>query len=36
MSKKLPPRAVREKKELLEEFQSLLRDQGIELAWPAR
>ncbi len=33
MSKKVPPRAVREKKELLEEFQSLLRDQGVELAW---
>ena len=33
LSKKLPPRAVREKKELLEEFQTLLREQGVVLSW---
>ncbi len=33
IDKKIPPRAVREKKELLEEFQSLLRDQGVPLEW---
>ncbi|NUQ01473.1 MAG: FAD-dependent oxidoreductase [Armatimonadetes bacterium] len=30
----LPPRAVRRDPTLLEEFQKLLRQQGIELAWP--
>jgi hypothetical protein len=35
LSKNVPPRAVREKKDLLEEFQSLLREQGVELSWPA-
>lgn len=35
LSKNVPPRAVREKKELLDAFQSLLRDQGVELSWPA-
>jgi hypothetical protein len=34
--KDVPPRAVREKKELLEEFQTLLSDQGVQLTWPAR
>jgi len=34
LSKKVPPRAVREKAELLTEFQSLLQAQGVELAWP--
>src|SRR2546425_7574447 len=33
IDKKVPPRAVREKAELLEEFQKLLTDQGVELAW---
>jgi hypothetical protein len=33
LSKNVPPRAVREKKELLDEFQSLLRDQGVVLSW---
>jgi hypothetical protein len=33
ISKGVPPRAVREKKELLEEFQTLLRDQGVVLSW---
>jgi hypothetical protein len=33
LGKNVPPRAVREKKELLEEFQTLLRDQGVELSW---
>jgi hypothetical protein len=35
IDKDVPPRAVREKKELLGQFQSLLRDQGVELSWPA-
>jgi hypothetical protein len=30
----IPPRAVRQRPQLLEEFQSLLRGQGVELAWP--
>src|SRR5947199_7510342 len=33
LSKSVPPRAVREKKELLDEFQSLLRDQGVVSTW---
>ena len=33
LDRKVPPRAVREKKELLDEFQKLLRDQGVVLAW---
>jgi len=31
--KKVPPRAVREKPELLEEFQNMVRSQGIETHW---
>jgi hypothetical protein len=34
ITKKVRPREVRERKELLEEFQKLLRDQGVELEWP--
>jgi len=34
LSRKEKPRAVREKKEILEEFQKLLAAQGFELAWP--
>ncbi|MBI2297675.1 MAG: FAD-dependent oxidoreductase [Armatimonadetes bacterium] len=30
----VPPRAVREQEPLLREFQGVLRDQGVELAWP--
>ena len=33
IDRKIPPRAVREKKELLDGFQSLLRDQGVQLTW---
>ena len=33
IDQKTTPRAVREDKALLEKFQSLLRDQGVELAW---
>jgi hypothetical protein len=33
LDKNVPPRAVREKKELLDEFQKLLRDQGVILSW---
>jgi hypothetical protein len=33
LSKGVPPRAVREKKELLGDFQKLLGEQGIPLAW---
>ncbi|MEA2734655.1 MAG: hypothetical protein QOE14_1106 [Humisphaera sp.] len=33
IDKNVPPRAVREKKELLDEFQKLLRDQGVILSW---
>ena len=33
--KKLPPRAVRERKDLLAEFQKLIRSQGLETHWPA-
>lgn len=31
----LPPRAVRARPALLEEFQSWIRDEGIEIRWPA-
>ncbi|MEI6048426.1 MAG: FAD-dependent oxidoreductase [Bacteroidota bacterium] len=34
MNKKVIPRVVREKKELLQEFQDLIRSQGIETQWP--
>jgi hypothetical protein len=34
MAKNVRPRAVRERKDLLEEFQKLLSDQGVELSWP--
>jgi hypothetical protein len=34
IERRVKPRAVREKPELLAEFQSLLRRQGVELAWP--
>jgi hypothetical protein len=34
LHRKIPPRAVRESKAMLEEFQKLLMQQGIELAWP--
>jgi hypothetical protein len=34
LAKDVPPRAVRQRSQLLAEFQSLLRQQGIELAWP--
>jgi hypothetical protein len=33
MEKNVSPREVRERKELLGEFQSLLRDQGVQLSW---
>lgn len=32
--KRLPPRAVRENRELLNEFQDFIRKQGIETSWP--
>jgi len=32
--KNVPARAVRERRELLEEFQNLIRSQGIETNWP--
>ncbi len=34
ISRGVAPRAVREQKALLEEFQNLLCDQGVELSWP--
>jgi hypothetical protein len=34
MNKKVRPRAVREKKALLDEFQNMIRSQGIETSWP--
>jgi hypothetical protein len=34
MNKKVSPRAVREKKSLLVEFQDMIRSQGIETSWP--
>jgi hypothetical protein len=33
VDRKVPPRAVRETKELLAEFQKLLQDQGVVLSW---
>jgi hypothetical protein len=36
LNKKIYPREVREKRELLEEFQKLIRSQGIETHWPAQ
>jgi hypothetical protein len=33
-SKKIIPRTVRENKKLLEEFQNMIRSQGIETEWP--
>jgi hypothetical protein len=35
LQRKVPPRQVRERNDLLEDFQSLLRRQGIELSWPS-
>ena len=35
MDKKVIPRAVREKSQMLEEFQNMVRAQGIETHWPA-
>jgi hypothetical protein len=34
LERKVPARAVRNRQSLLEDFQSLLRRQGIELSWP--
>ena len=34
VDKKVDPRVVREKKEMLEEFQNMVRSQGIETHWP--
>ncbi|GAB3758436.1 FAD-dependent oxidoreductase [Spirosoma pomorum] len=34
LSKKVPPRAVREDNKLLQDFQKLVRSQGIETHWP--
>lgn len=34
MQKQVTPRTVREKRELLHEFQELIRSQGVETAWP--
>jgi hypothetical protein len=34
INKKVIPRAVREKKPMLEAFQTLIRSQGIETHWP--
>ena len=36
LNKKLIPRKVREKRELLEEFQNFITEQGIETHWPER
>lgn len=36
LNKKVIPRAVRESKELLEEFQNLARARGIETEWPEK
>mgnify|MGYP003631616017 FL=1 len=35
ISKKVSPKTVREDSNLLKEFQSFVRTQGIETAWPA-
>jgi hypothetical protein len=34
LSRKIPPRAVRENRDRLKEFQNQLADQGVPLAWP--
>jgi hypothetical protein len=34
LKKKIIPRAVREKKDMLEDFQNFIRSQGIETHWP--
>jgi hypothetical protein len=34
LERDVPPRAVRSRGTLLEEFQTLLRRQGVELDWP--
>ncbi len=34
LSRNVAPRQVRERNELLEAFQALLREQGVELSWP--
>jgi hypothetical protein len=34
LERRVAPRAVRSREALLEEFQSLLRRQGVELTWP--
>jgi hypothetical protein len=34
LERKLTPRAVRNRPELLEAFQALLRREGVELSWP--
>jgi hypothetical protein len=34
IKKKVIPRAVRERKDLLEEFQNFIRSQGVETHWP--
>ncbi|QJD80546.1 FAD-dependent oxidoreductase [Spirosoma rhododendri] len=35
IDRKVPPRAVREKQNLLADFQQLIRSQGIDTQWPA-
>jgi hypothetical protein len=35
ISRKVPPEAVRQRENLLKEFQDLIRSQGIETQWPA-
>jgi hypothetical protein len=35
LQRKVEPRTVRNRPELLEEFQALLRNEGVELSWPA-
>jgi hypothetical protein len=34
IKKKIIPRAIRERKDLLEEFQDFIRSQGVETHWP--
>jgi hypothetical protein len=36
LNRKVIPRAVRERKSLLEDFQKLIRSQGIETHWPGK
>jgi hypothetical protein len=36
LEKKVPPHAVYERKGLLEDFQKLIRSQGIETNWPGK